>query len=62
MEASTYNIVEINKSFEDKNGDKNKEINITFEEIGEGLRARRLNNLVLLVVSRVFSLASKSLL
>ena len=62
MEASTYNIIKINKSFENKDGNKNKKINIAFEKIGEELRVRRLNNLVLLAISRVSSLASKSLL
>ena len=55
-------MVEINESFEDKNEDKDKEIDIAFEEIGEGLRARRPNNLVSLTVSRISSLASKPLL
>ena len=62
IEASAYNIVKINKLSKDKDGDKNKEINIIFKKIDEGLRVRRLNNLVLLAISRMFSLASKPLL
>ena len=40
----------------------NKKIDITSKKIDEELRARRLNNLILLAISRIFSLALKSLL
>ena len=51
-------MIEINKLFKNKNNN----INIIFKEIDEELRARRLNNLILLTILRVSSLTSKLLL